>query len=400
MKSLLFTLATISLLFAAEECICQWTLVNNGMVPGNRALVSDGSSVFAAGGNVYNSTNFGAFWTQCGTISWIYSLAVSGNNVYSGTWENSQPRFYMSTNYGTSWTLTLGYLVYSLATNGNNIYAGTATDGVFLSTNSGTSWSQAELNNRTILSLAVSGNYVFAGTDNDGVYITTNSGINWTHSTLVNRDVNALAIIGNIVYAGTGQMYGVYKSTNMGASWSLSALNNRTVYSLAAYGNNVFAGTSQSGVYVSSNSGTSWTQRNDGLSALTIRALCISGNYIFAGEDVYGVYRRPLGELVGIHQVSGEVPDKFSLGQNYPNPFNPATKIRFSIPSVGQRHAFDLRLTVYDILGREIAVLVNEQLSPGTYEVDWDASDFPSGVYYYRLAAGDYTETKKMILIK
>jgi hypothetical protein len=100
---------------------------------------------------------------------------------------------------------------------------------------------------------------------------------------------------------------------------------------------------------------------------------------------------------IGIKKLSNEVPEKFELFQNYPNPFNPSTKIKFDIPvkSVGQTF-----LSVYDILGREVATLVNEKLNPGTYEVEWNASNYPSGVYFYKLETGNFTETKRMMLIK
>jgi len=103
---------------------------------------------------------------------------------------------------------------------------------------------------------------------------------------------------------------------------------------------------------------------------------------------------------IGIQPISNEVPDKFMLYQNYPNPFNPSTKIRFAIPSVGQRHAFDVQLVIYDVLGREIAALVNEELNPGTYEVEWLAESYPSGVYFYTISSGNYYDSKKMLLIK
>jgi len=107
---------------------------------------------------------------------------------------------------------------------------------------------------------------------------------------------------------------------------------------------------------------------------------------------------------IGIKRISETIPDKFILCQNYPNPFNPTTKIKFDIPPVGQRHAFDVRMIIYDVLGREVTVLVNQQLSPGTYEVEWSAvggaSNYPSGVYFYMLEAGDFVETRKMVLIK
>ncbi len=97
----------------------------------------------------------------------------------------------------------------------------------------------------------------------------------------------------------------------------------------------------------------------------------------------------------GILPIDKEIPSQFSLSQNYPNPFNPKTKIRFALP----KSSF-ANLVVYDALGSEVATLVNEHLNPGTYEVDWDGSGFASGIYYYKLTAGDYTETKKMVLMK
>lgn len=102
----------------------------------------------------------------------------------------------------------------------------------------------------------------------------------------------------------------------------------------------------------------------------------------------------------GVNIISTEIPDKFALLPNYPNPFNPVTKIKFDIPSVGQRHAFDTKIIIYDFLGREITTLVNEQLSPGSYSVDWDASAYASGVYFYSLITEGFTETKRMVLIK
>jgi uncharacterized delta-60 repeat protein len=105
-------------------------------------------------------------------------------------------------------------------------------------------------------------------------------------------------------------------------------------------------------------------------------------------------------QTVGVTPVSSKIPQKFYLYQNYPNPFNPNTKIKFDIPPSKGARGMTTRLGIYDILGREVTVLVNEQLKPGTYETQWDGSNYPSGVYFYQLSAGDYIETRKMLLIK
>jgi len=101
------------------------------------------------------------------------------------------------------------------------------------------------------------------------------------------------------------------------------------------------------------------------------------------------------GTFTGIENISGLVPHNYNLSQNYPNPFNPKTLIEFSIPKSG-----NVKIAVFDILGREVSVLVNDFLTAGSYTVDFDASNFSSGVYFYSLRSGDFTATKKMMLVK
>ncbi|HLG32082.1 MAG TPA: T9SS type A sorting domain-containing protein, partial [Ignavibacteriaceae bacterium] len=91
-----------------------------------------------------------------------------------------------------------------------------------------------------------------------------------------------------------------------------------------------------------------------------------------------------------------DLPDEFILFQNFPNPFNPATKIKYQIPTA----QVSVQIKVYDILGNEIATLVNEEKSAGTYEIEFDALRLSSGIYFYRMIAGNYSEIKKMILIR
>ena len=97
----------------------------------------------------------------------------------------------------------------------------------------------------------------------------------------------------------------------------------------------------------------------------------------------------------GVTQIENSIPDKYSLTQNFPNPFNPSTNIMFDIP----KESF-VSLKVFDLLGKEYATLVNEYLKPGSYSADWNASAYPSGVYFYRLETEGYSEVKKMILTK
>ena len=93
-------------------------------------------------------------------------------------------------------------------------------------------------------------------------------------------------------------------------------------------------------------------------------------------------------------------PKNYALFQNYPNPFNPSTTIKYSIPDVGTQHAVSVQLKVYDLLGSEVTTLVNEEKSPGNYKVKFDGSNLSSGVYFYSLQAGSFSQTKKLVLIK
>lgn len=98
---------------------------------------------------------------------------------------------------------------------------------------------------------------------------------------------------------------------------------------------------------------------------------------------------------LGITAIGNEIPAEYKLYQNYPNPFNPTTIIRFQIIRLS-----DLKLAVYNVQGKQITELVNGKYSTGTYEIEWDASDYPSGIYFYYIQAGSFTDTKKMVLIK
>lgn len=117
--------------------------------------------------------------------------------------------------------------------------------------------------------------------------------------------------------------------------------------------------------------------------------------FAYAGQGPSSVYFNQENLVTGVTPISGNVPGSFVLMQNFPNPFNPTTTIRFDIPKNGF-----VSLKVYDVLGNEVATLVNENLNPNTYEVSWDANRLASGVYFYKLVSGNFTDVKKMILLK
>jgi hypothetical protein len=210
-------------------------------------------------------------------------------------------------------------------------------------------------------------------------------------------DVRCLAVSGTNLFAGT-YLGGVFLSTNNGTSWQAAStgLTNTSVRALAVSGTNLFAGTYWRGVFVSTSNGTSWTAVNTGLTNTYVYALAVSGTNLFAGTGGGGVWRRPLSEMItSVEQTSAQRPERFALHQNYPNPFNPSTTIEFSVP----RSSY-VTLKVFSLLGEEVATLASQNLAVGSYRLDWNARGVASGVYLYRLVAGSFVDTKKMLLLR
>jgi hypothetical protein len=438
MKSTVFPLLSglfFGVLFLwPTESDAQWVQTNTGLTSTDvHALAvnpsgAGGLNLFAGtNGGVFLSTNNGISWTAINTgltSTDVLALAVSpngagGTNLFAGT----NGGVFLSTNNGTSWTpvntgLSNTY-VQAFAVSGTNLFAGTY--GVFLSTNNGTNWTLTPLIGDEVTSLAANGNNIFAGTYYDehyagSIYLSTDNGTSWTYSLgLGFQSVSSLAINGNNIFAGAR---GVYLSTDNGTSWT--AVNNGLpgnsyVTAFAMSGSDLFAGIYGAGVFLSTNSGTSWTAVNTGLTDTFVSALTVSGTNLFAGTYGGGVWRRPLSEMItSVQQTSDELPKGFALDQNYPNPFNPTTTIRYTLPSFGSTEAkgrdgvgSHVTLKVHDLLGREVATLVNGEMKPGSYETTFDATAVPagrqglaSGVYFYRLQAGKYVDTKRLLLLR
>ncbi len=125
---------------------------------------------------------------------------------------------------------------------------------------------------------------------------------------------------------------------------------------------------------------------------------CVSQDVVVSVGSFGKIVRTNIGDIVSAGQNNNSVPLSCELFQNYQNPFNPETKIKFNIPNgFGSNRA---AIVIYDLLGREVKTLLNEVVASGYHEVTFDGSEFTSGVYFYRLTAGDFSETKKMVLVK
>jgi hypothetical protein len=208
---------------------------------------------------------------------------------------------------------------------------------------------------------------------------------------LTNTAVRTLAFSGTNIYAGTDG--GVFLYTG-GSNWNQVGLTNNSVRALAVSGTNIYAG-SDGGVFLY-HGGANWTAINTGLTNTDVTALAVYGTDLFAGISSGGVWKRPLLDSVtSVERLSTDLPIGFSLEQNYPNPFNPSTIISFSLPS----RTF-VSLKVCDALGREVAMLINEVKSAGTYAASFTAATMSSGVYFYRLQAGSFSQTRKLMLLR
>jgi ligand-binding sensor domain-containing protein len=396
----------------------QWSNQDLGLT--GRAIlcfaVKNTNIIAGTNGGLVRSTNNGVNWSNIGgglpysNVRALLNVESYPFNILAGMVSG---RISMSTNYGDNWT---GFPIDSVQlpfladincilekSNSSNFIIGTER-GAFLlphyyplsnwiAINTGLPSGETK-----VRAIVENNGEVFIGT-NSGVFRL--SGFDWVekNSGLTNTNVTALASINGILFAGTaqGSVGGVYISTDNGSTWTIS-LNDGWVTSIFNIGSNIFVGSFGNGVWRSTNNGTSWSQINDGLAsgAYYVMSLGADDQYLFAGTNGSCIWRRPLSQIVtDVIDHSNIQLTEFSLEQNYPNPFNPSTSIQYTI---GSRQFVQLK--VYDVLGNEVATLVDDYKPAGSYEIDFNASQLSSGLYMYKLKVGEITLTKKMILIK
>ena len=282
---------------------------------------------------------------------------ANDNIIYAGV----EDYIYKSTNRGNNWvvvsTLTdLNGIVKINSLRTNDIFAA-GTNSMFLSTNGGSNFITLNVPPFKEIAFNETDSSIY-GITSSSVYKSLNNGLNWTHIASLPL-INTIELnpdVPNIVYIGTENK--VYRSVTGGLTFNHSNLTLPT--------SNKIRGISK-----------------DAGSGDTI--------YICTDKGIYKVWDL----MTGLNNISNAVPDGFKLHQNYPNPFNPSTKIKFDIPTTSY-----IKLIIQDILGKEVVVLVNENLNAGSYAIDWNASTYPSGVFFYRLESNDYKETKRMVLFK
>ncbi len=400
----------------------------------NQSATSDQPTISASGSNVLitwsderdgfwavyykQSTDNGASWgahTRVTSVNSVqgYPVSAYNGNVIHIVWEderdgNTEIYYKRSANNGNNWgsdlritnqadesynpdiacpNLLYTHIVWRDYRDGNwEVYYKRSTDG-------GVNWgSPVRLTNNVTDSyspvVTASGTSIFtAWYDNrDGnyeIYLkrSTDNGANWEADSRITNEPNFSTSPSIFSSAGSfGQYVHIAWQDNRDGNWEIYYKS--------------------SSDYGASFPGNTRLTNNTGESIIpSIAALSNSVNIIWEddrdGNDEIYFKRNPAGNPVGISNVNSEIPKEFSLSQNYPNPFNPVTNFEFRIAAPGF-----VSLKIFDLLGREVETLVNQNLKPGIYNADWNAGNFSSGVYYYKLTADGFSETRKMILVK
>ncbi len=412
---------------------------------------------------LYAGTDDGIFKTTDGGISWIMTgsiaaaikvLQVGPDNpeiVYGGT----EDGIYKSEDGGVSWIQKglSGAIINAIAidyADPDILYAGTGKfgsqgeteiTGVFKSTDGGEHWEMKYSEDldkvATLLIDSDDPSIVLAGFDpwpavpDGGLLKSTDRGETWEWMDIdpgrTGPDVDCLVMSPagfspSVIYASGGG--NVYKSPDIGESWSRTDYNIPFSFPyradpvvLAVDPNDpgvVYAGTVlwrllteptfHSELYRTTDGGDTWVQKDIGLPEVFITGIVIDPR----DSDVYvslspgGVFKSTDGgdtwqTLVAVEDGPGNlsIPIAYYLSQNYPNPFNPSTKIRFGLPR--EAHVV---LKVYNVVGEQVQILLDERKQAGVYDVRFHARGLPSGIYFYRLQAGEFVETKKLLLIR
>jgi photosystem II stability/assembly factor-like uncharacterized protein len=391
-----------------------WNKSNSGFPAGMSILsllVSEPSVYAGTRDGIYRTDNNGDSWMKMtGTndtinYSTVWGMCEKDGDLFAGIFFQFNSTVYKSTDKGTTWIRSGAGLpsdlsfIFSMATSGNNLIAAT-DEGIYYSSDGGAGWHQTNSPNLYTPGLAASGDFVYAAVPSGaGVYRSVDNGVTWTVALQSTVDYVEVAAIDNNAFAGSF-FGGARYSSNNGSSWFASGgfPSDASVFALGPVSDEmVLAGTdlAPSWIYASFDNGVSFSPYSEGLAErASVEAFAVNDTFMFAGTDDHGVWRRLRPGIVSV-QTETEIPLEFHLAQNYPNPFNPTTTIGYSIPSDGF-----VKLIVFNTLGEEISALVNEFKSGGSYEINFDAGDLSSGIYFYSLEVNKFISVKKMILLR
>jgi photosystem II stability/assembly factor-like uncharacterized protein len=368
------------------------------------SIATKGEKIFAGTNNgIYVSTNNGISWNTANTglsDNYITALLFVGDTLFVGT-GNEIAR---STDEGAHWITVNtgipyynGYGVSTLTSNGRYLFAGKRPYGIYRSLDYGNNWVHVSAYFTNVQCLTSCDSVVYVGTSNV-LARSPDDGIIWTQVIGVpSSEVASLASNNKEIYAGVSG--GIYRSTDNGIIWT--QVNSGLKYTWSApdvtvNGSLVFARTGDGRVFYSKNKGDQWELINTDWTDNTFHTMGVNNSYLFIGTYNGGLWRYSLADInTEVKSQKCSLPETFELHQNYPNPFNPSTTISFSIPVMSE-----VKLVVYDCLGRKVAALVNEHKNIGRYSVNFNAGNLASGIYLYVLYSEKYTIVKKMLLLR
>ncbi len=424
-KSLTALFIFLSIFLLNTQFLAQWIELNSGVSTKLNSVSSiKGLTTWACGNNgtVIKSSNMGDNWSngnQFGisaniTLNHIY--CINENIVFAAGNEGVVTYLYRTINGGTSWDLIKQqsggkYNALHFIDQNTGILLGDPVGGrwsIWKTVNGGVNWDstgcflqQNGSEKGFANSLWASGNNIWFGTDNFRIYNTDNYGANWlARSTGAEKNSSTLwfDFDFNIGLSGNTNLL---RTLNSGNNWNVETIpGSGNVISVTGSAHSSFNWVIRADkkIYLNPHNSNNWeldyTAPNGNYTYVSIERNGYFSGAVFALRDNGGISRTYFLSL-GINTISTNIPQTFNLEQNYPNPFNPVTKIRFEIPAAGY-----VNLSIFDVMGQKIETLVNGKMIPGVFEAEFNASDMPSGVYYYQIKAGNFSQTKKMILVR
>ena len=437
MKRIIFCLAFILFFCTRGHSIGIWVDLNINITISNLNSVYavTNSNVWAGGflGHVIHTTDEGLTWSEHGILEFgtmeIYALSAIDSQTVLVAVHNANPQqtyIFKTTNGGQLWfpafSQQTGWIDDIKMINATSGFAyGDPVGGrwtLLRTNNGGTSWdstgmylpetngNKGWLNAMTVYYTGFNAPVIWFGTAQGLVYKSSDGGFTWASQPIpMNGDVFCLAFSdANTGFCGSDNA--VCGTTNGGANWNLLSAPGGGQVNSFIYNSGQFWYARNMDIFFSTNSGGNFNlqhstpagiyQHMSFVFSANNNTQSTIGGWAITGKNIISHYK---DQNIGIQQISSNVPSKFKLEQNYPNPFNPSTKIRFDIPHISGNQ--NIVLTIYDITGKEVSRPVNQSLSPGTYEMQWpEGSGISSGIYFYRLNYSNYSETKKMVMIK
>lgn len=403
MQNLISTLISILLInigFAQNS----WTLIQtfNGNI--GRIVFKDSVNGFlTSGSKILRTTDVGVTWSELTIQNLNASIAniIFVNNNF-GIGVGGSGTIIISTDGGGNWiSKNIGStdnLKSICVTNNGNLFACSYGKKIFKSVDNGENWNSQEVAAYILSDIAfVNDNIGFGvGLYNTSIK-TTDGGETWFAIPPIIQDRSMFAITfinENIGYVVGGSE--ISKTTDGGNSWVLkydaggSQLNDITTYK----GSTAWVVGSDK-ILKTTNAGENWSRQSFSPYHYLYSAYCVDSLTAFAIGGEGSLYKTTNGGVISGNKKDISNPESFQLYQNYPNPFNPLTTISYSIPE-GQI----IELKVHDLFGNEVAELVNEYKNAGSYSVSFNANNLSSGLYYYRIKAGSFVQTKKLVLLK